>query len=75
MLIQQNHIQKKKTNSSDFMIINEINSLSFINSNSTHILIEALEKLKLAKTQASTDFDKLFYFKIEQKKLQMFISD
>lgn len=52
-----------------------MNSLSFVNLNSTHIPIETIERLKLAKIPASADLDKLFCLKTEQKKYQMFISD
>lgn len=66
---------KKKANSPDFVIIDKINSLSFINLDSTHILIGAFEKLKLARTQALVNLNKLLHLKTKPKKIQIFTSN
>ena len=50
------------------MTTNKINIFSSINLNSIHTSIKAIEKLKLARAQASSDLKKLLRFKIEQKK-------
>ena len=50
------------------MTTNKINSLSSVNPDSTHTPIGAIEKLKLARAQASADLDKLLRLKTEQKK-------
>lgn len=68
MFVQQNHAQEKRANGPDFVTTDEINSLSSVNPNSTHTPIGALEKLKLARAQASADLDKLLRLKTEQKK-------
>ena len=55
--------KKKKVNGLDFVIIDEINFLFFVNLNSIHTLIGAIEKLNLVKIQALADLNKLLYFK------------
>ena len=52
-----------------------MNSLSFVNPNCTYTPIGAIERLKLARAQASADLDKLLSLKTEQKKIQMFTSN
>ena len=68
MFAQQNHAQEKRANDPDFVTTDEINSLSSVNSDSTHTPIGAIEKLKLARAQALADLDKLLHLKTEQKK-------
>ena len=50
------------------MITDKISSLSSVNPDSTHTLIGAFEKLKLARAQASADLNKLPRLKTEEKK-------
>lgn len=51
------------------MTRNKMNSLFFVNPNSTYTPIGAIERLKLAKAKTSADLNKLLHLKIEQKKI------
>lgn len=68
IFVKQNYVQEKRANNPDFIIRDEINSLFSINPNSIHTPIGAIERLRLAKAQASADLDKLLCLKTEQKK-------
>lgn len=45
-----------------------MNFFFFVNLNNTYTPIGAIERLKLARTQASADLNRQLYLKIEQKK-------
>ena len=68
MFVQQNHAQEKRVNGPDFMTRNEMNCFFSVNADSTHTPIRAIERLKLARAQASADLNKLFRLKTKQKK-------
>lgn len=51
MFRKQKYTQEKRARDMDFMIIDEINFFSFVNSDSIYIFIRDIEKLKLAKIQ------------------------
>ena len=59
---------QQRANDPDFMTRDGMNSLFSVNPDSTHTPIGAIERLKLARAQASADLDKLLRLKTEQKK-------